>query len=187
MPIVCPMANTSTTWIALIRAIGPATHKLMSMAQLRDACVKAGFEHVRTVLATGNIIFSSAKPRVQVKQVLDQVIAEHGLSNEVILRCPQDLKAVLEINPFPDAVAARPNHVLVLFMEDAPTTDARPALAQYNGPERVHLTGRDVFIDYVEGVGRSKLTANRLERSLGRSGTARNWNTIQKLYSESQA
>jgi len=77
--------------------------------------------------------------------------------------------------------------MLVLFMEGEPTIDTRQALTRYDGPERVHLSGGEVFVDYVEGVARSKLTAGRLERIFGRPGTARNWNTIQKLYCATQA
>lgn len=146
------MAKTSTTWVTLIRAVGPATHKLMSMAQLRAACENAGLEDVRTVLATGNVIFSSAKSAPQVKRTLDQVIAAHQLNNEVFLRQPEDLKTVLEANPFPDAALERPNHMLVLFMESAPSADAGSVLAGHPGPERVQVSGREVFVNYVEGV-----------------------------------
>ena len=156
------------------------------MAQLRDACDKAGLRRVQMVLATGNIIFSSAKSRLQIKQTLDQVIADHRLSNDVFLRRPDDPKIVLDTNPFPGAAAARPNHMLVLFVNGAPTANARAALAKYTGPEQVHLAGSEIFIDYIEGVARSKLTAARLERIMGRLGTARNWNTIQKLNSASK-
>ena len=156
------------------------------MAQLRKACEKVGLEQVRTVLATGNIIFSCARPGPQIKQLLDRIVADHRLSNEVFLRQPEELKAVLDTNPFPDAVAARPNHMLVLFMEGEPVADAGSVLTNFPGPEQVHLAGREVYVDYVEGIARSKLTAARLERVLGRPGTARNWNTIQKLYSNSR-
>ena len=34
---------------------------------------------------------------------------------------------------------------------------------------------------YPDGAGRSKLTAALIDKKLGCAGTARNWNTVQKL------
>lgn len=170
-----------STWIGLIRAIGPSTHKKMSMRQLRDGCVQAGFENVRTLLATGNVVFSSNTSIGHLGERLTDVLASHGLGNKVFLRRPGDLEDVVARNPFADAAAARPNHLLILFLELEPSPDHVATLAARPGPERIAVAGREVFIDYVEGVGRSKLTPAVLERSLMQSGTARNWNTVGKL------
>jgi uncharacterized protein (DUF1697 family) len=45
----------------------------------------------------------------------------------------------------------------------------------------VRAKGRHAYIYYPDGVGRSKLTAALIEKHLGCRGTARNWNTVQKL------
>ncbi len=168
-------------WIALIRAIGPGTHKSMSMAQLANACSDAGLQNVRTVLATGNVLFSSARLESELLEVLTAVIAKHGLHNEVILRQPRQLQAVLEADPFPEASAERPSQMLVLFLPRAPSNAEVASIESHRGPERLVVKGSDVFIDYLDGVGRSKLTSAKLERLLGQAGTARNWNTIRKL------
>lgn len=175
------MSSTPVTWICLIRAIGGATHAKMSMAQLRDACRDAGFDDVRTVLATGNVLFSTALPEAEVVSVLDGIVAGHGLRNEIFLRSPEDLQAILAANPFPDVAVERPDRLIVSFMNTAPTQTAAAAIAGHDGPERIAILGRDVFIDYLDGISASKLTPVRLERLLGQSGTARNWNTVRKL------
>ena len=179
------MSSRKSCWIALIRAIGPATHKKMSMAQLRDACSRAGFEEVQTVLATGNVIFFSDKPGSEIIKSLDDVLGNHGLENEVFLRQPKDLEAVLAANPFPAAAAARSNHMLVLFMSSAPSGSEIAAVGAYDGPERIAVKGNEAYIDYVNGVAGSRLTPARLEKLLGRPGTARNWNTVQRLAEKS--
>jgi uncharacterized protein (DUF1697 family) len=53
--------------------------------------------------------------------------------------------------------------------------------ATCQGAEEIHLRGSEVFIHYVNGIGRSKLTGAVLERALDVKGTARNWNTVSKL------
>lgn len=172
------------TWIALIRAIGPLTHKKMSMAQLRAGCVAAGFTDVRTILATGNVVFASDLPESENHQMLTSVIAAHDLHNDVFLRRPKDLRQVVSEDPFPEASIERPNHMLVLFMATSPSPAHIAAVEGFDGPERINVRGREAYIDYRDGVGKSKLTPVRLERLLGQPGTARNWNTIKKLINE---
>ena len=175
------MGRANASWVALIRAIGPATHKKMSMQQLRQACSGAGLEDVRTVLATGNLLFSSSESREQLKKRLGAVIRSHDLDNEVFLRQPKDLEALLRRNPFADAASQRPNHLLVLFLKKQPEANEIANLGRYEGPERIEAAGREIFIDYAEGVGTSKLTPAFIERRLRQPGTARNWNTIRRL------
>lgn len=168
-------------WIALIRAIGGATHRKMSMQALRDACEGDGLADVRTMLATGNLLVSTAEGDAALGARLRRILDGFGLCNEVFLRRPEELRAVLSANPFPEAAAERPSRLLVLFMARTATPEEIVALSEYSGPERMHVEGREVFIDYLDGVGTSKLTPAVLERRLGQPGTARNWNTIGRL------
>ena len=181
------MTPQHETWIALIRAIGPLTHKKMSMAQLRAGCVEAGFKDVRTILATGNVVFSSDLPESENHHILTTVIGAHDLQNEVFLRQPKDLRQVLLEDPFPEASIERPNHMLVLFMAMTPSPSHIAAVESFDEPERIKVHGREAYIDYRNGVAGSKLTPARLEKLLGRSGTARNWNTIEKLINETSS
>ena len=167
--------------IVLLRAIGPTTHKRMSMAELRDACEREGFEHVRTILATGNLLVSSSMTDDEVREAVRTIVRSHGLDNDVFVRRPDELAAIRSADPMPEAAVERPNYLLVLFMHKEPDPAAVEALCRHPGPEAILVQGREVFIDYREGVGRSKLTAAVLERRLGQPGTARNWNTVGRL------
>ncbi len=181
------MATVEHNWVGLIRAIGPATHKVMSMSQLRDSCSAAGLQNVQTVLATGNLLFSSDANRSELKELLTDILASYGLDNDVFLRRPKEMRDVLAANPMAEAAKLRPNHVLVLFMGSSPTGEQVEALATYDGPETMKCIGKEAYIDYVNGVGRSKVTPARLEKLLGRPGTARNWNTVRKLVEKTSA
>ncbi|MCY6382077.1 DUF1697 domain-containing protein [Hoeflea prorocentri] len=175
------MTTGEHNWVALLRAIGPATHKVMSMSQLRQSCSKAGLQHVQTLLATGNLLFSSDRKRSELHELLTDILARHGLDNDVFLRQPGELRDVLVANPMTEAAKLRPNHMLVLFMNSPPNEKQVQALAAHDGPETMKCIGKEAYIDYVNGVGRSKATPARLEKMLGRKGTARNWNTVTKL------
>ena len=71
---------------------------------------------------------------------------------------------------------------------------ARPAAAAmqslrdaYSGPEKMELRGTELYIEYGSGMGQSKLTNALIERKLGVTGTARNWNTVTKLLEIAEA
>lgn len=170
-----------TVHVGLIRAIGPETHKVMSMQQLREACAAAGLQQVSTYIASGNLLFRSSGKPEKTAALVEKVIKGFGLSNKVFLRTPDELDAAIAANPYPDAVRDRPSRVLVSFMDFAPVSEALGELEKYQGPECFTAIGRDLYIDYADGVGTSKLTGSLIERRLGQPGTARNWNTIVKL------
>ncbi|GLQ58147.1 DUF1697 domain-containing protein [Devosia nitrariae] len=166
------------TYIALIRAIGPLTHPKMPMAGLREACAKAGFSDVSTVLATGNVLLRSGESRETTLNKLRAVIDGFGLDNAVVLRTPAELAETAAANPFPDALD-HPSDYAVFFLAE-PAKDAR-WIASHTGSERLHLRGMDLYVDYPEGVTGSRLMPARIEKRLGVVTTFRNWNTLTKL------
>ena len=69
-----------------------------------------------------------------------------------------------------------------MFLKQVPGREAVEALqAAIKGPEIVRADGKQAYIVYPDGIGRSKLTNTVIEEKLGTRGTARNWNTVLKL------
>jgi uncharacterized protein (DUF1697 family) len=68
-----------------------------------------------------------------------------------------------------------------MFLTESPAQAGIEALNEYEGVEEIHVNGREVYLDYREGMGTSKLTTNLLEKRLGINGTIRNWSTTLKL------
>jgi uncharacterized protein (DUF1697 family) len=174
-------------FIALIRAIGPATHALMSMRDLRERCAAAGLEDVATYIQTGNIIIKTRRSPANVQAIVEKVLKSFGLANLVVLREVGELAAILADNPFPEGAIARPDQLAVCFMSGDPGDDGLARLGGHKGPERVKPIGRNICIDYVNGIQGSKLMPAVVERWLGMQGTARNWNTLRKLVALAQA
>lgn len=144
------------------------------MANLRAGVESAGVQGVSTLLATGNLICDSDLPAPDLSAIVTGVLATFGVDRAVYLLDPDEVAQAIDAVPFADAVQARPGHLLLHVTARATVTPDWP------GPERILAAGRLVWIDYVAGVGRSKLTGARLTRLVG-PGTARNWNTLQKL------
>lgn len=166
--------------IAMIRGVNVGGRNMLSMAVLKELCENMGLEAVQTLLQSGNVVFRSAK-KVSEQALEKAIAAKTGLDVRVFLRTPQELEAIIAKNPFPDAAKNDPGHLIVLFLESEPAAKAKTWLAEAtaNGPEKAVVAKREIYVNYGEGMGRSKLVLD--ERRLGVSGTARNWNTVTKL------
>jgi uncharacterized protein (DUF1697 family) len=170
-----------TVFIALLRAIGPATHSKMSMKELRDACEAAGLERVASYIQTGNLLVETRKSATTVQAIVERVLRGFDLTNRVVLRLPDELAAIVAADPFPEAALARPSELTVCFLAAAPSGDALAKLGRHEGPERLRFIGRDLCIDYPSGVTGSKLAPAVVERRLDTAATMRNWNTVRHL------
>lgn len=159
-------------YAGLLRAVNVGGLKL-PMTELKAMCDAAGFERARTYIASGNVVFGSALSEAGVKAVLEaRLEAFAGKRIPVMVRTPEELEAIAAANPFGDA---KPNLLLVLFLDQPPPADALDQVRHQNG-ERIALGKREIYIDYAGGVGASKLIFPAMKL-----GTARNLNTVRKL------
>jgi uncharacterized protein (DUF1697 family) len=174
----------STLHIALLRAINVGGRNLVAMTDLRQLFTDLGFRGARTLLQSGNVMFeSSQKADAQLERQLEKEIAERlGVAADFIVRSANEWKHIVAGNPFPKQAKEDPGHLLVSFLKSAPSLeDVRSLESAIKGPEIIRGDGKQLYIVYPDGVGRSKLTATLIERKLETRGTARNWNTVLKL------
>lgn len=161
------------TYIALLRAVNVGGTGKLPMAELREMCVAAGFQDVRTYIASGNVVLRSPKSAVQVKQALEARLAEYaGKPVGVVVRSGADLARVLAGNPFAEGA---PNRVVAIFLDDPPAADALDTV-RHRREERIALGEREIYVHYGDGMADSKLVI-----PAARAGTARNMNTVAKL------
>ena len=173
-----------TVQIALLRAINVGGNKLVSMADLRALLTELGFPDGRTLLNTGNLVFrSQSKTSANLEKLLETELAKRtGLQTEFFVRTLQEWKSIIARNPLTDEARRDPAHLLIMLLKRAPTSQEVAALrAAIVGPETVEADGREAYIFYPAGIGKSKLTNQLIEKRLGSPGTGRNWNTVLKL------
>ena len=173
-----------TAYVALLRAVNLGGTNRVPMAELRAALGARGFEDVSTVLASGNVLFRSAEPEhVVAEQVGDTIEEAFGVRVPVIVRSCAELASVVGRNPFLAAAADRdPTTLHVAFLAEQPAAAATATLdPDRSPPDAFAVDGREVFLSYPNGAGRSRLTLDYLERRLGVEGTARNWRTVLRL------
>ena len=167
-------------WAALLRAINAGV--TLPMADLRAFLTAQGLGEVETLLASGNAVFTAAEAdAAALAQRLRRAAANAlGIDTAWFLRSHAELAATLAANPFPDVARTRPNLLLVSFHDVEVPAAAIEAL-RHDGPERLVAVGRELYIDHVENVGRSKLPAAMKRAGFPADATARNWNTVARL------
>ena len=173
-----------TTYIALLRAINLAGINRVSMSELRDVAATLGLQDAQTLLQSGNLVFrSSVSSTEKLERLLEDAAAKQlKVSTDFFVRSADEWKSVIAANPFPAEATNDPGRLIVMALKDAPARGAVVALqGAIKGREVVRAKGREAFITYPDGQGRSKLTIALIEKKLGTRGTARNWNTVLKL------
>jgi uncharacterized protein (DUF1697 family) len=172
-------------YIALLRAINVAGHKPVAMPDLTRMLAESGLSGARSVLRTGNLVFSraSAARTDLIERMLEEEARRRlGLNTDFFVRTAAEWTRIVAGNPFREEAERDPAHLVVLLTKTAITPASVDALrASIAGPEQVRGNRRHLYIVYPAGIGRSRLTNALLERKLGTRATARNWNTVLKL------
>lgn len=179
------MAWTSLEAVALLRGINVGGRTRVPMAALRDVATDLGLADPRTHLQSGNLVFTTSPDDLTgVGARLEAAITDvFGLDVRVLVRTHDELADAVARNPFADAAAADPKSVHLLFLDRAPTPDQIGGLDPHRSPpDEFRVSGREIFLHYPNGSGRSKLTLDWFERGLGAVGTARNWRTVTALH-----
>ncbi|MGD9797831.1 MAG: DUF1697 domain-containing protein [Acidimicrobiia bacterium] len=170
------------TWVALLRGINVGTAKRMAMADLRDLLAALGHGDVRTLLNSGNAVFTAAGNEASVAAGVESAIERDlGMSVRVILRSAAELADLVGDNPFL-AEGLDPKWLAVAFLDAEPSAAAWSRLEpDAHRPDRMARGRRLVHLYQPNGFAGSTLPD--LGKLLGVTNTARNWNTVTKLAS----
>lgn len=181
-----------TVYVSMLRAVNVGGTSRIKMDALQGVYESIGLKNVRTLLQSGNVVFGTTlKNREQLARRIEQELERQlELQIDVVLRTLAEVASIVERGPelSPRADKAK---LLVMFLSGVPNAAAQAALAKWHkerkGPEMLEMRGPEIYLYYPDGVGRSKLTGAVLENKLGVAGTARNWNTLEKLLAAGRA
>jgi uncharacterized protein (DUF1697 family) len=160
------------------------------MSGLREFVASLGFEDVQTLLQTGNLVFRGG---VRSDGALERLLEAEAkkrldLQTDFLVRTAREWTSVVARNPFRGEANRDPGHLVVQFLKDAPrASDVKALQDAIKGPEIVRAEGKQLYVVYPAGIGRSRLTNKLIEDKLGMRGTGRNWNTVLKLAALAEA
>lgn len=174
---------TTSSYVALLRGINVGRAKRLAMADLRALVEKLGYGQVRTLLNSGNVVFSGpvqapAKVAARIERALANELA---LSSRVTVLTAAELAEIVHENPLL-GIADNPSLLLVAVLNDA--TDRKriePLTKEDWAPDAFAVGKRVAYLWCASGSLKSRLWPS-VERLLGPAVTSRNWATITKLH-----
>jgi uncharacterized protein (DUF1697 family) len=172
------------THIALLRAVNVTGRNRVAMAELRALFSRLGFGDAQTLLQSGNVLFrGGARSAAVLERVFEAETEKRlGVETDYFVRTAAEWRKMVADNPFPAEAKRDPGRLVAVCLKEAPgTANVKALQAAITGREVVRAKGREAYIVYPDGQGRSRLTNALIEKHLGTRGTARNWNTVLKL------
>lgn len=174
-------------YAGFLRGINVGGHNKIEMAALRQALSDAGLRKVKTLLASGNVLFESDSNEAenvqkQIEGILQQTF---GQAIHVVLRSREQIAALVESDPFHGVEVTPQTRLYITFLPAAPKSlPAKEEIATAEDFQVLGVTPTEVVT--VLNLGAGGGTADSmlvLEKVFGKQVTTRNWNTIQKVHS----
>ena len=170
--------------VSMLRGINVGGHNKINMGELRSLYESLGLQDAQTYVQSGNVVFRTKERNhaVLAKRIEEAIERRFGFRVDVIVRTASELRDVIARNPFAKRRAVDPGKLLITFLANHPSAQARDQVLKMNtDPEELHIDGREVYIYFPNGMGRSKLSWPTIGKKLGTTGTGRNWNSVTKL------
>ena len=172
-------------YVALLRAINVGG-RTVKMERLRALFEALGFADVRTVIASGNVIFR--RPGRGTAAAIEAAIEAHlqqglGWPVPALVRTPREIAAVSEYQPFDVREVDAPGATVFVTFFKTPIGRAgkAAALAAADDVNAFAVKGRELYWLRRWRVDGAPMAGMQLERAAGAAGTTRNITTIRKL------
>jgi uncharacterized protein (DUF1697 family) len=166
-----------------LRGINVGRAKRIAMADLRKLIADLGYSDVRSVLNSGNVIFSGpAKHRDRVAAEIEEaLVLKLGVAARVLVLDADELAAIVAGNPLLD-VAGDHARLLAFILPTAQSRESAAGLCEQDWqPGAMALGEHAAYVWCPDGILDSAAAA-ALVKGLGDATTSRNWATLLKLH-----
>jgi uncharacterized protein (DUF1697 family) len=162
---------------AFLRGVSPMNCKMPELARAFEA---AGFADVKTLLSSGNVVFTAAGSERSLQEKAEAAMQEHlGKAFMTFVRPLAELQALLDADPFTAFKLPAGAKRVVTFIAATPATLPRLPIA-LDEAKILALHGREAFSAYVPGP-KGPVFMTLIERTFGKDVTTRTWDTVRKV------
>jgi uncharacterized protein (DUF1697 family) len=169
--------------VALIRGINVGRAKRVAMADLRELVEGLGYRDVRTLLNSGNVVFTvpGAARKNHAARIEEAMTERLGVSARVTVLTADELAAVVADNPH-GRIATDPSRLLVTVLTAPADRKGLLPLARKDwSPEAFGIGRRAAYVWCPKSMLESPLFT-AVTRLVGDGATTRNWATVTKLH-----
>jgi uncharacterized protein (DUF1697 family) len=164
-------------YAALLRGVSPLN---ATMGGLKAAFEKAGFDEVRTVLGSGNVVFrASSRSPSAIEARAEASLQKHaGRAFLTIVRPVDALRSLLDSDPYKGfALKSGAKRIVTFLRKKAPAGGLPP---EKDGARIYAVRGTEAFSAYV-ATPKGPVFMALLEKTFGKDLTTRTWETIEKI------
>lgn len=164
-------------YAAFLRGVSPMNLK---MPELAKAFESAGFSQVKTLLSSGNAVFSAPRASEATLQRRAEAAlhAQLGKSFMTFVRSIEHLQELIDADPFAAFRLPAGSKRVVTFLHEAPA-DFPKLPVQLDDARLLALHGRELFSAYVPGP-KGPVFMQLIEKHCGKAQTTRTWDTVRK-------
>lgn len=172
-------------YAGLLRGIGPGNPNMRN-DKLRGVFESLGFEAVRSVISSGNIVFVSEETDVRALElrIQEALRRDLGIAGGTIVRSQHELQALVDGDPFADLNHGGATYLTATFLKHAPET-AGNSLPQPDHPAmrvvRYDAGARAVLAVTDTTASKTPNFMGWLESQYGKDITTRTWLTVQRI------
>jgi uncharacterized protein (DUF1697 family) len=174
------------TYIAFLRGINSGLNPTTKMDVLKKAFEGLGFENVKTVIASGNVIFD-AEPteEAELEQTIEKALPRAiGFEFATIVYKLSDLQRIAKRNVFKDVKAMKETRPFVTFVKKPPKAGQK---LSGEGFEMLGKSGRALFTVIDLSGARTPDLMKLLDKEFGKTNTTRSWKTIEKILQKAES
>lgn len=183
------LTNPTKGYVAFLRGINVGGNNMVKMETLKTAFESMGFQQVKTILASGNVLFETATTDNDTlsKRIGDTLEKTVGFAISVIVHSIEEIEHLADTDPFRGIAVTPQTRLYVTFLSEKPKSTLK---IPYLSPEKDFniLQVSDSEVCSVLTVSKERGTVDAmkiLEKEFGRNITTRNWNTIRKILTTS--
>ncbi len=165
-------------YAAFLRGVSPMNAK---MPELKAAFEGAGFSDVRTVLSSGNVVFSArpAPEAALARRAEAAMEARLGKAFPAIVRDVEALRDLLASDPWAALRPAAGAKRVVTFLRGDPPRGVALPIAR-DGAAILGIVGREVLSAYLPSPD-GPVFMSLIEKTFGKDVTTRTWDTVAKV------
>jgi uncharacterized protein (DUF1697 family) len=167
-----------TTYAGFLRGVSPLNAK---MAELKQCLETAGFGAVKTVLASGNVVFDSrAASRGSLERKIEAAMRKSlGRVFATTVRSIEELAALQAADPFKSFTLPAQAKRIVTLLHAEPTRKVKLPI-ELDGAQILCVKVTEVFSAYVPSA-KGPVFMALIEKTFGKDLTTRTWDTIGKV------
>lgn len=169
-------------YAAFLRGINVGGNKIIKMDVLRKAMESLGFSNVKTVLASGNVVFDSRNKPIALK-ITEGLKKKLGVEVGIQVRSLSELEKMIDSEPFAKIKVTAETRLYVTFVPQGTNGGLKiPYSSDDNNFRILSRTDHELFS--VAIITKDRTTVDLMgiiDKTYGKQVTTRNWNTIHKL------